>query len=96
MTTARPPCAPCPHQRPSRYWSIKKILIQLLDVNHFLHPAANVEADHEAGQLMAVDENDALAEQVSRFLGGCNEASTVQIADNELGSSGRKARNAGQ
>ncbi len=45
---------------------------------------------------MAVDENDALAEQVSRFLGGCNEASTVQIADNELGSSGRKARNAGQ
>lgn len=45
---------------------------------------------------MAVDENDALAEQVSRFLGGSNEASTVQIADNELGSTGRKARSAGQ
>lgn len=46
---------------------LEEVLIDLLDVEDVLHPAADRVADHQPGELLAVDQHDPLAEEVGGF-----------------------------
>jgi hypothetical protein len=41
---------------------LKKLFIHLLDVQSFLNLATNTVANHQAGELVAFDEQDSLAQ----------------------------------
>lgn len=50
-----------------RLASVEKLLVQPLDEQRLLDPTADIMADHEFGQMSAVDEDDALAEIFGGF-----------------------------
>lgn len=52
---------------------LEKFLVHLPDGQGFLDAATNVVADHQAGQVRAVDEDDALAQSLGGLLGGWRE-----------------------
>jgi hypothetical protein len=41
---------------------LEELLVHLLDVQSLLNPAANAVADHQARELVAIDENYSLAQ----------------------------------
>jgi hypothetical protein len=47
--------------------SVEEVLVELLDVDHFFDPTANVEANHQPGKQEPIDQYDALAQHVGRF-----------------------------
>ena len=48
--------------------SVEEVLVELLDVDNFFDPATDVESDHQAGEKRPIDQYDALAQHVGRFL----------------------------
>src|SRR5690606_36555612 len=55
---------PLPAEGMYRLLSQEKVLVQLLEIKRLFRPTAHAIANHQAGQLVAIDEDDPLAQVI--------------------------------